>query len=144
MAQSCVEVYLHIVFSTKERAPLIVPEMENRLYAYMQGIAKKRLVSILNINGTNNHIHILLRLHASVALSNLVKELKSYSTSWLKKEGILNFEWQDGYGAFSCSKSHLEPLVKYIKNQKDHHKYKTFEEEIKILTHKWGTNWAID
>ncbi len=128
MAHSCVEIYVHLIFSTKRRRPLISNDMEKRLYGYLSGIAKKRNIPILSINGTNDHIHILIKLNASTPISILIKELKSYSTGWLKKQGVLNFEWQEGYGAFSCSITHLKKLVKYIENQKEHHKVESFEQ----------------
>ncbi len=144
MSHSCIEVYLHVIFSTKGRLPLISHAMEDRLYTYLGGIARKRNVPILRINGTADHLHILLKMHASIAISILLKELKSYSTSWMKKEGMVDFAWQEGYGAFSCSITHLDALIKYIDNQKEHHKSKTFDQEIQILNKHWGIKWLVD
>lgn len=143
MSHSSVEIYLHVIFSTKNRLPLIPENMESRLYGYFGGIAKQRQVPILKINGTADHLHILLKLHASVAVSVLLKELKSYSTGWMKKQGFIDFSWQEGYGAFSCSVTHLEALTKYIENQKEHHKTRTFSQEIEILNRLWGVNWMV-
>jgi putative transposase len=118
--------------------------MENRLYGYLSGIAKKSNVSILSINGTSDHIHLLIKLNASKPVSVLIKELKSYSTGWMKKQGIFNFAWQEGYGAFSCSITHLKQLINYIENQKEHHKVKSFEDEIEKLNSLWKTQWKVD
>lgn len=141
MSHSTVENYLHVIFAAKNRDALIPSEIENRLHSYLAGIAKKRKVPILRINGTDDHIHILLKLHPAISLSTLIKELKAYSTGWLKKEGFKEFCWQEGYGGFSCSKTHLEPLSKYIDNQKAHHRKYTFRDEINRLNLQWGTSW---
>ncbi len=144
MSHSSVEIYLHVIFSTKNRSPLIPFDLENRLYSYFGGIARKRQVPILKVNGMSDHIHMMLKLHASVALSTLMKELKSYSTSWMKTQGIKDFSWQEGYGAFSCSVTHIDALTKYIENQKEHHKTDTFDQEIDNLNKLWGIKWMAD
>jgi REP element-mobilizing transposase RayT len=139
-----VDNYLHIIFSTKERLPLIPKEMENRLYGYLGGIARKRESPILKINGMADHLHILLKLHPSVSLSTLVKELKSYSTGWMKKEAVADFGWQVGYGGFSCSPNRLSGINKYIDNQKEHHKTLSFKDEIEIMRQRFGIKWVLD
>jgi REP element-mobilizing transposase RayT len=144
MSHSLVEIYLHIIFSTKERLSLIKTEIESRLHSYICGIAIKRKCTILKINGMDDHIHIALKIHQDVPLSTLMKELKSYSSGWIKKEGYPEFSWQEGYGAFSCSKSLLEELLNYIENQKMHHKKFTFKEEIEMLEKKLGVVWLKD
>jgi putative transposase len=144
MSHSCPVVFLHVIFCTKGREPLIPPEMEERLYAYLGGIAKTRKTPILKINGTCDHLHMLVKLHPDIAYSQLIKEMKSYSTGWMKKENYSKFRWQEGYGAFSCSISHIEPLIKYIENQKIHHKTQKFEDELSILNRKWGTSWTVE
>ena len=96
------------------------------------------------INGTDNHIHLLLKLHPSTDVSTLVKETKAYSTGWLKKEGFASFGWQEGYGAFSHSKTELPVLAAYIRNQKEHHKVRSFESEIEGLNRKWEVDWVVD
>jgi putative transposase len=89
-------------------------------------------------------IHLLIKLNATTPLSVLIKELKSYSTGWMKKQGFSNFAWQEGYGAFSCSITHLKQLINYIENQKEHHKVKSFEDEIEKLNRLWKTQWKVD
>jgi len=141
MSHSCVENYIHIIFSTKNRRPLISLEMEDRLYSYLAGIAKKKGVVILKINGTEDHIHMLIKLHPSIALATMVKEFKSYSTGWMKKCGVEDFSWQEGYGAFSYSKSFLDRVIRYIENQKEHHKFVSFADELDKLKKLWGIAW---
>ena len=118
--------------------------MEQRLYAYLGGIARKNQSSLLKINGTENHIHLLLKLNTTIAISTLLKELKAYSSGWMKKEGYDSFGWQNGYGAFSYSKSHLSALTRYIENQKEHHQAKSFEEEIELLKKTWTLDWIMN
>jgi putative transposase len=144
MSHTSVENYLHIIFATKNREPLILPDFEKRLYGYINGIAIKKQSPILNINGIEDHIHLLIKLHPSVPLSTMVKELKSYSSGWMKKEGDPNFKWQEGYGGFSYGKSQLPALMKYIENQKNHHKVKTFDDELALIKLKWGVSWHTD
>jgi len=143
MPHSCVENYLHIIFSTKNREPLIHHDIETRLHSYLVGISRKRKVPILKINGMEDHIHMLIKLHPSVALATLLKEYKAYSSSWMKKQGASSFAWQNGYGGFSYSKSMLESISRYIENQKNHHKKISFHDEIETLKRKWGIQWDI-
>jgi len=144
MSHSSVRNYLHIIFATRGRDSLIAPEIENDLYAYLVAIANKKKVIIQKINGVDDHIHMLVILHPAVALATLMKELKSYSTGWMKRKGYPQFSWQEGYGGFSCSKSHVENVVKYIARQKEHHKKHSFEAEVNELNEKWGTTWLRD
>lgn len=141
MSHSSLELYLHIIFSTKNRDALIAPEIESKLYGYLGGIARARKCPILQINGVEDHLHLLLKMHADVAVSVLLRELKSHSTGWLKKQGHPQFSWQIGYNGSSCCKSHIDPLIKYIENQKEHHKIHTFNEELARLNRIWGTSW---
>jgi len=142
MSHSCVENHVHLIFATKERAELIIPEIECRLHQYITGIARRRESPILIVNGVVDHIHILIRLHPSVALATVVKELKAYSTGWMKKQGCEQFSWQKGYGGFSVSRSALESVMAYISRQKEHHKKYSFEDELDSLIEKWNLQWS--
>jgi REP element-mobilizing transposase RayT len=141
MAATAVDLFIHLVFCTKYRERHIHPEIEDRLHSYLVGIAKNRKTKVLRINGMEDHVHILINLHPSIALSNLVKELKAYSTSWMKKNGYPKFSWQRGYGGFSYSKSMTDQVVKYIENQKEHHRKFSLKEEIELIKQKWGIQW---
>lgn len=143
MSHSCIENYLHIIFSTKNREPLIVPEIEARLHSYIVGISKRQKVPVIKINGMEDHVHILLKLHPSVALATLIKEFKVYSTAWMKRSGYPGFAWQEGYGGFSYSKSMLDPVIHYIENQKHHHRQISFKDELELLKKKWGVEWDV-
>jgi putative transposase len=105
MGQSLAKNYIHIVFSTKHRAPLIDPSIENDLYRYMSGICTKLGCEPIIIGGYTDHVHVLCRLSKKVALMKLLEELKGHSSKYMKTKGpeYFNFYWQDGYGAFSVS-----------------------------------------
>jgi REP element-mobilizing transposase RayT len=115
---------------------LITPEIEPALFAYIGGILKNNESRLLDADGTSDHIHLLISQSKTIALSALMKDVKKDSSSWIKTKGstFRTFHWQDGYGAFSIGKSDLPGLKKYIANQKEHHRKRSFREE---LVHSW-------
>jgi putative transposase len=120
----------HIVFSTKERRALIEDEFENELHAYLGGLIKESGGKAYIVGGTENHIHLLVSLPPKVCLSDVIRFVKSNSTNFVKaKFNRRLFAWQTGYGAFSVSKSNVPQVVKYIQNQKEHHRKISFQEE---------------
>lgn len=131
MGQSLVKNYIHIVFSTKYRQPLIHPPVENELHAYLGGICNNLECHTIKIGGYTDHIHILCMLSKKIALMKLLEEVKSHSSKWIKTkdEKLKNFYWQDGYGAFSVKPSEVDVVIRYIENQKEHHSKKTFQDE---------------
>jgi len=136
MSQSLAQIYIHIVFSTKYRKPLIQPEIEEELYAYIGGIIKSLKGNSIKINGVSNHIHILATLPKTITLSKFLEEIKRSSSKWIKTKGedYKNFSWQRGYGAFSVSSYKVDVVKNYIAKQKEHHKSKDFKAEfIKFL-----------
>ena len=143
MGQSLVKNYLHIVFSTKHREPLIQEPIENELYAYLGGICKSEECYPIKIGGFTDHVHILCLLSKKIALIKLMQELKSHSSGWIKtKESIYrNFYWQDGYGAFSVNPSEVNTVTNYIANQKQHHTAKTFQEEYRAFLNKYQVEY---
>src|SRR5688572_27581931 len=110
MGQSLVKNYIHIIFSTKHRRPLIYPPVEAELHAYLGGICQQLDCQPIKVGGYTNHIHILCMLSKKLALMKLVEEIKSHSSKWIKTKGVAyhNFHWQDGYGAFSVRPSEVE------------------------------------
>ena len=131
MANSYISLYIHVVFSTKERQAMIGPELQNRLWAYMGGIARENQMKALSIGGTQDHIHVLLSLPATLPIAKAVQLIKGGSSKWIHDTyaNLQEFAWQEGYGAFSVNVSLLEDTVHYIENQAEHHKRKTFQEE---------------
>lgn len=131
MAQSLADIVLHIVFSTKERKPWIDTVTEPELYAYICGICRNLGCPVIKINGVEDHVHLLLSLGRTTAVSKLIAEIKSNSSRWIKAKDrqFCEFSWQGGYGAFSVSRPQINGVVKYIEMQKEHHKTQTFQEE---------------
>ena len=131
MADTFSQIYIQVVFAVSHRDALIGSKWEEELYKYMSGIIQNKGQKMLSINGTANHIHFLIGMQPSCCLSELVREVKKSSNSFVKKKGFtsFNFKWQEGFGAFSYSLSQLSDVIRYIENQKEHHKTQTFKEE---------------
>lgn len=125
------QIYIQIIFAVKGRHSLIHPLWEEELYKYITGIIQNKNQKVLAINGMPNHIHILIGLKPSCRLSDLVREVKKSSNKFIQEKRFVKsrFEWQEGYGAFSYSRSSLNNVIKYIDNQKEHHRKRTFKEE---------------
>lgn len=130
----------HIVFRTKDSRPTIRLDQSDNLYAYITGIIKHKNSHIYRINGVENHLHILTDIHPSIAPADFVKDIKVSSSIWIKGSGLypLFIRWSDGYGSFTCSYKDIGNLIDYIKNQREHHKKKTFEEEFRSLLLECG------
>lgn len=129
------QIYYQIVFSTKHRKSVLNIEHEDELYKYIGGIVKNKNCKLYRINGMPDHIHLFIDLHPSVSLSSLVKDIKVSTNLWIKQSGLFpDFEeWQSGYGAFTYSEREKNMIINYIKNQKEHHKNESFEDEYKNL-----------
>jgi REP element-mobilizing transposase RayT len=125
------QILYQVVFSTKYREQTMQENEQEQLYKYISGILKNKKCHLYRINATENHIHIVTYIHPSISPASLVKDIKLASSLWIKESGIFkNFNgWQDGYGAFTYSVKEKERLINYVKNQKEHHKVKTFIEE---------------
>ncbi len=131
MPQSLTNVLLHIVFSTKYRAPLLYPEVRPALFAYLSAVVRSTGCECYRAGGVANHVHLAVRLSRTITIANLVQELKSSSSRWLKTQSprLCRFRWQTGYSAFSVRASGLNTLVRYIDNQEVHHRKRSFERE---------------
>lgn len=125
------QIYIQIVFAVKHRNYLIQSSWEEELYKYITGIIQNKEQKVLAINGMPDHIHIFIGMKPSCCISDLVREIKKSSTNFINEKKFLEFKfnWQEGYGAFSYSHSHIDRVVKYIMNQKDHHKKVSFKDE---------------
>jgi len=139
MPQSLVRNLIHVVFSTKNRADLISPEIEDGLYGYMHGIVENNKSKLILANGTANHVHLLISLGKVVSLSELIGDIKRASSVWVKQKHSksFNFYWQEGYGAFSIGQTEDEIVMKYIANQKVHHKKKDYKTEFRGFLNKY-------
>jgi putative transposase len=131
MPRSFTNLIYHIVFATKDRCPLILPNKEERLYEYIGGIIRGLGGILLMINGVEDHVHILVKLRPDKALSDVLRDLKSNASGWMHDvfPDAKDFSWQNGYGAFSVGPTEIERIKKYIANQKIHHGRQTFEDE---------------
>ena len=139
MGQSLVKNYIHLVFSTKNRVPLINQGVESFLHPYLGGICNKLKCPVIKIGGYTDHVHILCLLSKKIALVKLLEDLKTHSSKWIKtqKDGLENFYWQDGYGAFSVNPSEVDTVIQYISNQHAHHAKRTFQEEYRAFLKKY-------
>ena len=128
MAHSYVSSIFHVVFSTKERVPLIRADLQPRVWNYLAGIARNHGIHVLAVGGTENHVHLLMVIPADAKLSDAVRTLKANSNRWVREINPL-FGWQVAYGAFSVSPSQLDRVKQYIDNQPAHHRRRSFEDE---------------
>lgn len=145
MPQSLAQIYLHIVFSTKHRKSFLQDrEFRDRTHRYLAGICNGLKCPAIKVGGVEDNVHILCRLGKVASPADLIRDLKRDSSKWVKVEApkLAAFHWQLGYGAFSISPAHVDPLIQYISNQEEHHKKETFQEEFRRLCAKYGI--AID
>lgn len=131
MANTYTQIHIHAIFCVQNRWSLINPKWEKRLYGYIGGIINNKGHKVLAINGMPDHIHVLFGLRPIQSLSELMREVKGGSSRWINENKLVTgkFKWQEGYGAFSYSKSQLQHVIRYILNQKEHHQIKSFNQE---------------
>ncbi len=137
------DITYHIVFATKHRLRVLDTAGREDLFRFMWGVTKERNCHLYRIGGVEDHVHMLVSLHPSIALADLIKELKTASSAWIKAEKIFpHFEhWQDGYGAFTVAAEARPSLIEYIKNQEAHHRTLSFIEELKAMAEVAGLEW---
>ena len=135
MADTFSQIYIHIVFAVKDRECLINNAWEAKLHKYISGIVSNKNQKLLAINGMPDHIHFLIGITASCYIPDLIREIKKSSTIYIKEQHFtkFHFQWQEGYGAFSYSRSELGNVIAYINNQKQHHNKIAFKDEYKTL-----------
>src|SRR5260370_24016055 len=143
MPQSLSAVYIHLVFSTKERRPFLRDEtVRKSLNSYLGGISKQLECAPIITGGIEDHVHLLARFGRTITQAEWVKELKRVSNLWLKEQhSIRDFEWQGGYADFSVSASNLEQVKKYIVNQQQHHRKMNFQDELRMLLRRYHIEW---
>jgi REP element-mobilizing transposase RayT len=137
MSQSLSRLVIHVIFSTKNRQPLLRPKnVQNEIHAYLAGILKNLSCEAIQIGGTADHVHVLASLSRTISLADLIQRLKGASSKVLKEKGIRQFSWQNGYGAFSLSESNVKSVAAYVENQEEHHRTLTFQEEFRVFLKK--------
>lgn len=131
MANTYTQIHLHIIFAVKYRESIIRDSWKDELYRYITGIVQNNKHKMIAINGMPDHIHLLVGMRPTQSVSELLQDIKGNSSKWINEKKFIKsrFEWQEGYGAFSYSKSQLKNVVTYIENQEEHHRKKTFREE---------------
>ena len=136
MSSTHVSLFYQLVFSTKNRTKSVLQPWRDRLHAYLGGIVRSMGGMALEVGGTQDHVHMLVSLAATHTIATVLKGVKSSSSQWVHQDiGSRRFDWQDGYGAFSVSRSQVETIRKYIRNQAEHHRHLTFQEEyVKMLS----------
>jgi putative transposase len=140
MSQSLSRVIVHIIFSTKNREPVLDTAIRPRMHAYLATIGRDNGCEVYRVGGVADHVHIATTLPRTLSQSELIELLKVHSSRWIKEQSALHssFAWQRGYGAFSVSPSQLESVVHYIEAQDEHHKTMTFQEEYRRFLDKHG------
>jgi REP element-mobilizing transposase RayT len=131
MANSYASLFAHVIFSTHNREPVLISEFRNRLWAYMGGIARTNKFSAITIGGFIDHAHMLIKVPAILPIAKAVQLIKGGSSKWVHENirSLYSFQWQEGYAAFSIGASQVDNAIKYIANQDEHHRKKTFQEE---------------
>ena len=140
MPQSLANIYVHLIFSTKERLPFLSPEVRPDLHSYMSTVLANLNSPAVLINSVEDHVHILFNMGRTVTLAQVVEDVKKSSSKWIKTQGLSfsKFAWQAGYGGFSVSESNTPKVANYIQNQEEHHRVKSFQEEYRefLTKHK--------
>jgi len=133
----------HIVFSTKNREPFIVDSYREQLYSYIGGIIRNEGGSLIQIGGVDDHIHLLVNLKPTKSIAELMKSVKGSCSKWINEQKFISrrFSWQEGYGVFTVSESQSDPVRAYIRNQPEHHKRQSFEEELVAMLNRNGIEY---
>lgn len=143
MPQSLSFVLVHLIFSTKDRRPILDDSIHPALYAYLATVARNAKCECYRVGGVADHVHLAVRLSRMTNVAELVEILKSSSSKWLKTQSpaLSKFSWQRGYGAFSVGPTDLSALIHYISIQETHHQKQTFEDEFRAFLKKYGIEY---
>jgi putative transposase len=141
MSHTSGNILLHFIFSTDVRRPLIKPEFRDHLFAYLGGIIREMNGTALIINGTADHVHLLVRLRPAQSAAEIARVVKANSSRWVREKHCPQFAWQTGYGVFSVSESSVDAVTKCIAGQQEHHKKRSFQEEYVAFLKKNHVNY---
>lgn len=147
MTHSLTKIWIHTVFGTKNFEPMISPDLENNLYSHVHEHLEKDFESpVFAINGMSDHLHILFLISPNYSVKDILKNIKGESSHWVNQGNLtkIKFAWQTGYGAFSVSESNVPIVTRYIQNQKEHHKTKTFADEYEEFMAKHGLPFLME
>ncbi|TKJ37945.1 transposase [candidate division LCP-89 bacterium B3_LCP] len=142
MPHTFISCYYHCIFSTKERAPVLTQNIQYELYPYFGGIAQRHRIGLLVVGGMSDHVHLLFSMPTTMSISEAMKLFKGSSSRWIHEKfpDLQEFAWQEGYGAFTVSRSILDRTIAYINNQAEHHQNMTSEDEFLLLLRKHDIN----
>ena len=145
MANTYSKIYVQFVFAVRNRESLILPDWKYELYSYITGIVKQNNHKLIAINGMPDHLHVFIGYKPHQSIPELLQDIKASSARWINRQGLTKskFIWQEGYGAFSYSQSHIDIVTKYILNQELHHKKMTFKEEYVSLLRKFDIEYDV-
>ena len=145
MANTYSQLYAHIVFSVKNRQSLLQKEVKSEVYNYIAGVIANQGYTLIAINGMADHIHILIGYKPTLAISSLIREIKEHSTKWINSQQKVmgKFEWQKGFGVFSVSRSGIDQVADYIRNQENHHAKRNFHQEYVGLLTRHGVDFDL-
>ena len=138
MPQSLSLLIVHVIFSTKDRRPVLSAEILPELFSYLATVARNAGCECYRVGGVADHVHLAIRLSRTTSVAQIVEELKGASSRWLKTKGLSEFAWQRGYAAFSVGPRDLGALCEYISNQKQHHRRRSFQDEFRALLKRYG------
>jgi len=143
MSNTYTQIHIQAIFAVKKRTGLIQKEWKGELYKYITGIIQKNNHKLLAINGVSDHIHIFFGMRPVQSLSDLMQDVKGSSSKWINEKQLIKdrFEWQEGYGAFSYSKSQVSKVIAYIESQEEHHRKMTFLEEYRDFLQKFEVDY---
>lgn len=137
MPQSLIKIIVHVVFSTKDRRPLIPPDLEDELFAYITGIVRNNSAKLIIANGIADHVHLLISA-GRLDIPTLVGDIKRSTSLWMKKKGVTDFYWQAGYGAFSIGEAQIPAVRDYIERQKVHHQKRDYKDELRAICQRYN------
>lgn len=143
MANTYTQIHIQLVFVVQNRDCVIMHSWKDELYKYITGIIQNNQHKVLAINGMPDHVHVLIGMRPTQSLSELMQDIKGDSSKWINQTGYVKgrFSWQEGYGAFSYSKSHVNNVINYIKNQEEHHRKQSFQEEYLEFLEKFEVDY---
>lgn len=143
MAQSLSRILVHLIFSTKNRKPVLIPEIRTELQSYLAGVLREEGCPTLQVGGVTDHVHLLFGLSRIRTVAQVVEQVKTSSSKWIKPRGaaFAEFHWQAGYGAFSVSQSNAGAVAQYIRSQEEHHRKVTFQEEYRRFLKRYQVEY---
>jgi REP element-mobilizing transposase RayT len=143
MANTYSQIYIQAIFAVEQRAALIQPDWKEELFKYIGGIFRNKKQKLIAIGGVEDHVHLLFSLRPSIAISDLIRDIKSDSTEFIKRKRFTrrNFSWQEGFGAFSYSRSQLDAVAKYVLEQEKHHSKHSFKDEYVALLDRFEVEY---